>query len=293
MNKYLNSFVEYLNYERHYSINTIMAYQDNVSKLLKFADSNRISDIKNIDYNFIRKYINKLYDEGYSAKSISRHLSSFRSFFKYLLDNNIIKTNPMTLISNPKVEKKLPKYINYEDVEKLLNYPDINDDIGLRDALILELLYVTGIRVSELSNIKISSINKYDKTINIHGKGNKERVVLYGKRCDDLLNKYINIRHKFIKEPSEYLLLSKRGKQINVREIRRIITNVSKDCGLDMTISPHTLRHTFATHMSNEGADLRSIQKLLGHENLSTTTIYTHLSNEKLRREYLDAHPRA
>ena len=209
------------------------------------------------------------------------------------VNNEEIDSNPMTLISNPKVEKKLPKYINYEDIEKILNYPDMKTDIGIRDALLLELLYVTGIRVSELVSIKIKDINKHDKIINILGKGNKERIVMYGSRCDNLLTKYLKIRSNFIKDPIDYLILSKRGKQINTREIRKIIDNISKECNIDMNISPHTFRHTFATHMLNEGADLRSVQKLLGHENLSTTTIYTHLSNEKLRREYLNAHPRA
>ncbi len=289
----LIKFIEYLKYERHYSNNTIMAYDDNISKFLEYLDSIKINDIKDIEYQTIRKYINELYNKKYSAKSICRHISSLRSFFKYLLNNNYIKNNPMSLITNPKIEKKLPKYINYEDIEKILNYPDIKTDIGIRDSLILELLYVTGIRVSELANINLKDINNYDKTINILGKGSKERVVMYGTRCQELLDKYIKIRSNFIKEPIDYLILSKRGKQINTREIRKIINDISKSCHIDMNISPHTFRHTFATHMLNEGADLRSVQKLLGHENLSTTTIYTHLSNEKLRREYLKAHPRA
>ena len=289
----LTKFIEYLKYERHYSPNTIIAYDDNISKFLEYLDSIKINDIKDVEYNNIRKYINELYNENYTAKSICRHISSLRSFFKYLLNNSYIKNNPMTLITNPKIEKKLPKYINYEDIEKILNYPDLKTNIGIRDTLILELLYVTGIRVSELTNIKLNDININDKTINIIGKGNKERIVMYGTRCQNLLDKYLKIRPNYIKEPIDYLILSKRGKQINTREIRKIINDISASCHFDMNISPHTFRHTFATHMLNEGADLRSVQKLLGHENLSTTTIYTHLSNEKLRKEYLNAHPRA
>ena len=289
----LNKFLEYLKFERHYSNNTIIAYDDNITRFLEYLDSNRITDIRNVEYNTIRKYLNVLYNQNYSTKSICRHISSLRSFFKYLLNNNYIDTNPMTLITNPKVEKKLPKYITYEDIEKILNYPNIKTDIGIRDTLILELLYVTGIRVSELVSIKLKDINEFDKTINILGKGSKERIVMYGSRCEEILKKYKQIRNNFIKEPIDYLILSKRGKQINTREIRKIINDIAKSCHIDMTTSPHTFRHTFATHMLNEGADLRSVQKLLGHENLSTTTIYTHLSNEKLRRDYLSSHPRA
>ncbi len=293
MQKLLNSFIDYLKYEKHYSENTVIAYEKNISQFIEFLNCEENCNIDKVDYTLMRRYLNYLYTLKYSSKSICRHISSLRSFFKFLVNEGIIKNNPMILITNPKVEKKLPKFINYEDIEKILNTPDLNTDLGIRDALILELLYVTGIRVSELVNIKIKDIDKYQQTIKILGKGSKERIVLYGSRCDDLLKKYFNVRSNFIKNSIDYLILSKTGKQINVREIRNIINRISNSCGIDMKISPHTFRHTFATHMLNEGADLRSVQKLLGHENLSTTTIYTHLSNEKLRREYLNAHPRA
>ena len=169
----------------------------------------------------------------------------------------------------------------------------MSDSVGIRDAFILELLYVSGIRVSELVNIKINDITPTEKKIKILGKGNKERYVLYGSRCMNLLNKYMSIREKFLKYSNEYLILSKTGRKLNTREVRNIINRIKSKAGIDISISPHTFRHTFATHMLNEGADLRAVQELLGHENLSTTTIYTHLTNEKLRRTYLDTHPRA
>lgn len=293
MKKLVNEFINYLEYERNYSNNTIVAYENNINKFILYLNDNSINDINNVNYGVMRNYLNYLYKLNYTSKSICRHISSLRSFFKYLMSENKIKNNPTTLISNPKVLKKLPKYINYEDIEKILNTPDLKTDIGIRDALILELLYVTGIRVGELVNIKLKDININEKNIKILGKGNKERIIMFGSRALYLLNKYMKIRNIFIKYDNDYLILSKTGRQINSREIRYIIDRISKQAGIDMNISPHTFRHTFATHMLNEGADLRSVQELLGHENLSTTTIYTHLSNEKLRKEYLNAHPRA
>lgn len=289
MNKYVDDFINYLEYERNYSNNTIIAYKNNIEKFIDYIDI----DIKKVDYDTIRLYISYLYKKKYQAKSISRMISSLRSFFKYLKINHIIKDNPMTLISNPKLEKKLPKYLTINEVESMLNAPDMSDKIGIRDAFILELLYVSGIRVSELVNIKINDIETSERRIKILGKGSKERYVLYGSRCQELLSKYNKVRSEFLKYPNDYLLLSLTGRKLNPREVRNIINRIKVKAGVDIPISPHTFRHTFATHMLNEGADIRTVQELLGHENLSTTTIYTHLTNEKLRKTYLNTHPRA
>ena len=293
MNKQLEDFINYLEYERNYSNNTIIAYKNNVLQLVDYLNTNKINDLKKVDYDTIRNYLSYLHGKKYEAKSISRMISSLRSFFKYLKANNIISNNPMLRISNHKEEKKLPKYLTINEVEKILNTPDMSDSVGIRDAFILELLYVSGIRVSELVNIKLSDVEISEKKIKILGKGSKERYVLYGSRCEELLNKYMCVRNRFLKYPNEYLILSKTGRKLNTREVRNIINRIKTKAGVDISISPHTFRHTFATHMLNEGADLRAVQELLGHENLSTTTIYTHLTNEKLRRTYLDTHPRA
>ena len=289
MDKYVDDFINYLEYERNYSNNTIIAYKNNIEKFIDYIDI----DIKKVNYDTIRSYISYLYEKKYQAKSISRMISSLRSFFKYLKINHIINENPMTLISNPKLEKKLPKYLTINEVESMLNAPDMSDKIGIRDAFILELLYVSGMRVSELVNIKINDIETSERRIKILGKGSKERYVLYGSRCQELLSKYIKVRNEFLKYPNDYLLLSLTGRKLNPREVRNIINRIKIKAGVDISISPHTFRHTFATHMLNEGADIRAVQELLGHENLSTTTIYTHLTNEKLRRTYLNTHPRA
>ena len=293
MNKELDDFINYLEYERNYSNNTIIAYKNNILQLINYLDSININDIKSVKYETIRGYLSYLHENKYKSKSISRMISSMRSFFKYLKVENIITNNPMTLISNPKLEKKLPKYLTINEVESILSAPDMNDAVGVRDAFILELLYVSGIRVSELVNIKLNDIEESQRRIKILGKGNKERYVLYGSRCSELLKKYISVRSNFLKYPNDYLILSKTGRKINTREIRNIINRIKTKAGISISISPHTFRHTFATHMLNEGADIRAVQELLGHENLSTTTIYTHLTNEKLRRTYLNTHPRA
>jgi len=290
MKRNLNDFYEYLT-SKNYSINTILSYKKDLNQ---FCDYCKNKNIKDIDYQFIRSYLFFLYDKKYTSKSISRHISSLKSFFKYLMQNEIIKTNPMTLISNPKLEKKLPNYLNYKDLETILSIPDRNDVLGLRNALILELLYSCGVRVSELVNIKLSDIDFNNNRIIILGKGNKERIVLYGKVCSELLNNYINkSRNLLIKEHNDYLLLNKFGNKITDRAIRMIIDDVIKKSSLKLKVSPHTFRHTFATHLLNEGADLKIVQDLLGHKNISTTGIYTHVSNEKLRKVYLEAHPRA
>ena len=293
MKENIDKFLAFLECEKNYSSNTIVGYRNHLELFYLFLCDKKINSYCNVDYAVIRNYINYLYDKKYNNKSICNHISSLRSFFKYLKQEDIIQNNPMILIQNPKIEKKLPKFLYYNDMEKILNEPDLKTDIGIRNSLILELLYNTGVRVSELVGIQIKDIDQQERKIIINGKGNKQRIVLYGNRCQQLLNAYLKIRNNFLKYPNDYLLLGVKGKKINVRVIRTIINDISNRVGINMKISPHTFRHTFATHMLNEGADLRSVQELLGHENLSTTTIYTHVTNERLRNVYLHTHPRA
>lgn len=288
------SFIEELKYEKRYSDLTIKGYLRDLDLFLEYLNENNIKKYNDISYQDIRLYINYLHDLNYNNKTISRHISAMKSFFKYLRSKNIIDNNPMILISNPKLEKKLPKFLNYEDTEKLLNAFDNNNYIGLRNSLILEMLYSTGIRVSEIVNIKLNDISPDNRSIKILGKGNKERIVYFGTRCSNLINLYLkNSYPKLNLNNLDYLLISKTGKKINDREIRSIIDDAAQIANISIKISPHVLRHTFATHMLNSGADLRTVQELLGHENLSTTQIYTHLTNEKIRSVYLNSHPRA
>ena len=285
--KELDNFYKYLD-SKGYSSNTISSYKKDLNQFIKFSKCKI-----DVDYSFIRSYLQFLHNKKYTNKSIARHISSLKSFYKYLTKNEIVKDNPCLLLSNPKIEKKLPNYINYNDLEILFNIPDKDDILGLRNLLILELLYSTGIRVSELVNIKLDDIDFDNKRIYILGKGNKERYVLFGKICNDILMEYLEKSKNKLNKNSNYLLLNKFGNKITDRAIRMIIDDIVKKSSLKLNISPHTLRHTFATHLLNEGADLKIVQELLGHENISTTGIYTHVSNEHLRKVYLDAHPRA
>lgn len=291
MKEYILKFIDELKYEKNYSNLTYEGYLSDLDLFLQYLNENNIKSFNSVEYQDIRLYVNYLYDLDYNNRTISRHISSLRSFFKYLKVNNIIDNNPMVLVSNPKLEKRLPKYLNFEDTEKLLNAYS-NDYIGIRNSLILELLYSTGIRVSELVNIKLNDIS--GKTIKIVGKGNKERIVYFGDKCLNLINLYLKESYNKLNVNNlNYLLLSKTGKKISDREIRKVIDDAAIIAKIDMKISPHVLRHTFATHMLIDGADLRSVQELLGHENLSTTQIYTHLTNEKIRNIYLKSFPRA
>lgn len=294
MKKIVIDFLEVLQFEKKYSANTTLNYKNDLDDFVTYITELGYSKFSDVDYQTIRKYLTYLYDKKYTNKTISRHISSLRSLFKYLLKEGKIKNNPMTLVSNPKVEKKLPKFVPYKELEQILNVFDSDNPVDLRNTLILELLYSTGIRVGELINIKIKDIEFTKKEIKILGKGNKERIVLFGSRCYELLNKYLNsFYRKYNINNNDYLLLGVKGNKINDREVRKIVDEAVKKAGVKLNISPHVLRHTFATHMLNEGADLKSVQQLLGHESLSTTTIYTHISNERLRNVYLHSHPRA
>lgn len=279
--KNIGNFLKYIEVQKGFSNHTVKNYKIDLDNFFKYANNQKI------DTPLVRKYLKDMYEKKYTSRTISRKISALKSYFKYLESENIIDENPLELISNPKIEKKLPNYLNYEDLEKLLNTPDTSKKEGLRDALILEMLYSSGCRVSELSSIKIRDINFKERKILILGKGNKERYVFYGSKCENLLNKYLE------KHINEYLFINKHGNKLNERTIRKIVDETAKKADIKTHVTPHTLRHTYATHLLNDGADLKSVGDLLGHENLSTTQIYTHISNERLRQVYLKAHPRA
>ncbi len=294
MSDIIEQFLKYIKEQKKYSDNTVISYQNDLETFLLFLRENNISKFSKCTYELIRKYLLFLHNQGYQNKTICRYISTLRSFFKYLKSKKIIDDNPMLLVTNPKVEKKLPKFLYYQDLEILLESPDVSTILGKRDSFILELLYSTGIRVSELVSIKMQDIKKGEQKIYITGKGNKERIVLYGNICKKKLEDYLNVRTQLLKSFSyDYLLLDSKGHPLTPQGIRYIINKIIEKAGLHIHVHPHMLRHTFATHLLNEGADLKTVQDLLGHENLETTGIYTHVSNEQLRKSYLNAHPRA
>ncbi len=295
MNKEITKFIEYLEYEKGYSKRTIINYEKDLELFNNFLKKNKITKIENINYETIRKYLSYLHEKKYESSSVCRKISALRTFFKYATKENIIKNNPMILISNPKKEKKLPKYLNYEEIEKLLNSIDTTTKEGIRDKLVIELLYSTGIRVSELVNIKIKDIKINEKQILILGKGNKERIVLFGELAKQTLKEYLNTNKELFTGNinNQYLFINKNKNHLSTNKIELIVKDVLKKSALKLNISPHTLRHTFATHLLENGADLKSVQELLGHENLKTTAIYTHISNERLKHVFVNSHPRA
>lgn len=290
--KYKNQFFDYITYEKKYSINTINNYKKVIEHHLDFLNKEGIS-LKEVDNKIIRNYIRSLDELNYSKKTLCLYISSLRSFYKYLLKEKVLKINPMTLIKNPKIEKKVPKFLYYNELSSLFDVIDISTPLGIRDNLILELLYSTGVRVSELVNIKIKDINFYDMSISILGKGNKMRYVLYGDSLKEALDNYLNnSRDRLIKNDTDILLINKNGTPLTDRGVRLIISKIVEKTSIKQNVSPHVLRHTFATHLLKEGADLKTVQELLGHASLSATEVYTHISNEQLRQTYLEYHPR-
>ncbi len=286
----INKYLEYIEYELNYSSLTRDSYR---TDLLLYKD---FLSLKHINYLTISKddvmsFLKYLDNLKFTNKTISRHLSALRSFYNYLVEIKVIDSNVFKRVKNPKIPKKLPNYLSIVEIDEIIleMKEDAKEDI--RDKFIFELLYSTGIRVSEASNIKINDINTNDMTIKVMGKGSKERIAYYGKSCQNLLDNYLKIRYEFIKKPTDYLLLNKFGNKLSRESIEYIIDKIISKSSVKHKISPHVLRHSFATHLLDNGADLKSVQEMLGHENLSTTEIYTHVSNERLRSAYLRFHP--
>lgn len=290
MNK--KDFLEYLEYQRGYSSKTIENYNLDIIKYEQFINLKKLNYLS-IDYVDITDYIEYLNKIGLKSSSISRNLSALRSYYDYLLKKEIVKINPFKLVNGPKREKKLPNYLQYNEYIDILNSCGI-DDLGIRNRCLLELLLSSGLRVSELVNIKLNDIDYNNRSIKIFGKGKKERIVYFGEYALNSLNDYLRVRSNILKnKTSDYLFVNHLGDNLTTRGVRDILDRVLSLSATEKNISPHTFRHSFATMMLNEGASTKVVQELLGHSSMKTTSIYTHLSNDKLRTEYLRAHPRA
>lgn len=292
----LEEFKIYLGKIRGYSSHTINNYELDIIDYLNYCNNLKLNIYK-VTYFDVKKYLVKLYDEDYKSTSIGRKISSLRTFYSYLYDEGKIDKNIFKYISVPKKEKRLPKYVTNEEVELIFNTPDITSPLGQRNRLILELLYGGGLRVSELCNIKVSDIDIDNKTIRILGKGSKERLVFYGNICSEILELYLSEGRNILlnKKNNDYLIIGayKKDKPLTTRSVQLIINDIIEESSVKKKVTPHTLRHTFATHLLNEGCDILIVKELLGHSSLDTTGIYTHVSNERLRKVYLDSHPRA
>jgi len=292
----LDSFLSYLELEKNFSPNTLISYKRDIVQFCNFLkNSNKQTDILKIDTLSIKKWIIDLSLSKNSKKTLARKISTLKSFFKFVQKNKIIEFNPVEMIKPPKIDNKLPKYLNVDETFLLIETPSNKNDFqNTRNTAILELLYSSGLRVSELTSIKIDDINFDLEIIKVKGKGRKERIVPIGKNAIDAIKKYLKIRNmKILKINTDALFLNKTGEQINPRSIQILLAKMRLLTGIRTSATPHTLRHTMATHLLESGADLRSIQEMLGHSSLSTTQKYTHLDITKLTDIYEKAHPRA
>ena len=294
MDDALKKFTDYLKYERNYSDYTVLNYKDDLKKLEDFTNRENISYL-DLEYSDIRRYLMYLKNDLHEKNSsICRILSAIRTFYNFLLNKGYTNNNPFVYISGPKKEKRLPRYFEYNEMEELFSVPNLKTSLGQRDRLILELLYASGMRVGELCSVKVRDINRSERKIIIVGKGNKERLTYYGEYCEEILDLYLKDGYKKLnKNNIDYLLINNKGTRLTERGVRDILTRIIKKTSIDKNISPHMIRHTFATHLINEGASVLSVQKLLGHESIAATSIYTHVSEDHLKDVYYKAFPRA
>jgi len=323
----VQDFVSYLKFEKHFSEHTAKCYRADLVQFTSFLSDHK-SDTHNdasqdsnpwespaatatatqtqtavdidaaiiaADVNTIRRYMAELGENHYSKSTTARKLATLRSFYKFLVKRDHVSSNPVVSIKTPKQDKKLPKFLEYEEVVRLLNTPPANTCLGARDRAILEVLYSTGMRVSELVSLNMDDVDFLSEVIHVRGKGKKERICPIGSSALQSIQNYIEFRNRRMANDSNFdsrvLFANKHGQRLSTRSVRRKMDKYLVEAGLDPAISPHTLRHSFATHMLNNGADLRSVQELLGHQSLSTTQIYTHISTSHMNEQYQNAHP--
>ncbi|MDD5107934.1 MAG: tyrosine recombinase XerC [Candidatus Omnitrophica bacterium] len=289
MEKYIEKFVRYLEIEKNYSAHTIINYKLDLQGFNKFIAG---TDLEKIDYLMLRKYLAVLKEKNLGLRTVGRRLSSLRSFFRFLCREGYIKTNPMLMLSSPKLDKHLPSFMTEEEVYKLIESAhsrNKDDLLGLRDRAILESFYSSGLRISELVGLNLEDIDFISGILKIRGKGKKERIVPMGETALLAIRKYLDKR----KKQTDAIFLNNNSRRITTRGVRFVLEKYLKAAGTKPGVSAHTFRHSFATHLLNRGADLRTVQELLGHANLSTTQIYTHLTTERLKNVYDKAHPHA
>ncbi len=323
----VQDFISYLKFEKHFSEHTAKCYRADLVQFTSFLANHKPNAHDNAaptanpwenssttatavqmqttvdvdaaiiaaDVNTIRRYMTELGEHHYSKSTTARKLATLRSFYKFLVKRDHVSSNPVISIKTPKQEKKLPKFLEYEEVVRLLNTPPANTCLGSRDRAILEVLYNTGMRVSELVSLNMDDVDFLSEVIHVRGKGKKERICPVGSGALQAIQNYIEFRNRRIANNSNFdakvLFANKHGQRLSTRSVRRKMDKYLIEAGLDPSISPHTLRHSFATHMLNNGADLRSVQELLGHQSLSTTQIYTHITTGHMNKQYQNAHP--
>ncbi|MCM3123322.1 tyrosine recombinase XerC [Mesobacillus sp. AQ2] len=296
VNNSLKLFIEYLQIEKNYSQYTIEHYQHDIREFFLFMSEQGLTSLDDVEYADTRIYLTKLFDQQLSRKSVARKISCMRSFYKFLLREKMVGDNPFSLVSIPKLEKRLPDFFYEEELSQLFKVCETETALGKRNKALLELLYATGIRVGECCKIQVKEVDLSLSTVLVHGKRKKDRYVPFGSFAQDAIEDYIkNGRPDLLngKDDHGHLFLNFRGGALTDRGIREILNKLIEKSALTGKIHPHKLRHSFATHMMSNGADMRTVQELLGHAFLSSTQVYTHVTKEHLRSIYLSHHPRA
>ena len=295
MNIFLKEYLSVLKLEKNLSDNTVASYKNDISSFLQFVESKKIDDPSAIKQNHIADFFKSLKEIGLTSSSAARYYSSLKGFFTFLFLSRYITENPIEKVSTPKLAKNLPSVLTVEEVDSVLSKPDTKDKLGLRDKAVLELLYACGTRVSELINIKISDLFFDDDVIRVFGKGSKERIIPIGSSAVKWINKYLKESRVLLmkKAKSEnYLFLNNRGTKLSRMGVWKIVDRYVKEAGIEKEVHPHTFRHSFATHLLEGGADLRAVQEMLGHADISTTQIYTHIDRDYIKQVHKDFHPR-
>lgn len=306
MEQLLAQFLEHLKYERNVSSHTLRNYESDLEQFLDYlspADTKTGKrsppEVPSIDHITIREWLALLHSAQKKKSSIARKLAALRTFFQFLVREGVLELNPAKLVSTPRLEKKLPQHLSIEEAIRFIEAPDVETDLGKRDRAMLELMYATGVRVAELTTLNLADIDFNNRLIRVTGKRRKQRIVPFGEPAANALRDYLKIRDKFLfnapitNREDEALFLNYQGTRITTRSVGRMVEKYIRICADVHNVSPHALRHSFATHLLDSGADLRDIQELLGHARLSTTQIYTHVSMEKLIEVYDKAHPKA
>jgi len=290
-----NKYINYLEAERNASPYTVRNYTTDLLDFFQFLTTKGVGSLKEVDRHVLRDYLSHLMEQGRVKASTARKLSAIRSFYKYLLRERMVAANPIATTASPKLDRRLPSFLTQEEIEQLLEAPDLSKPQGQRDRALIELLYASGLRVSELVNLNLEQVDLHTREIRVRGKGSKERMVLMGKPAATALNAYLNQGRPSLlgEKRSNAIFLNRYGQRIIERRVQKIIQEYAERAGIDKRVHPHMLRHTFATHLLDGSADLRVVQELLGHANLSSTQIYTHITKSQARKVYLSAHPMA
>ena len=289
------SFLDYLRYERNYSDCTLVAYETDINEFeVYFKEQDETLSLDTVDADLVRGWAMAMMDKGYAASSVNRKLSTLRSFYRHLMREGKIQANPMLKVKGPKKKKPLPTFVKEADMDRLLDGEEFEDTfVGKRDRMILEVLYATGVRLAELLGMKVSDLDFCSGQVKVTGKRNKQRIIPFGEELKRDLEAYLEARNELVSEAEDALFVNSKGQPISRTTVSKIVkNNLSKVVTLKKK-SPHVLRHSFATSMLNNGADLKSVKELLGHESLSTTQVYTHTTFEELKKNYEQAHPRA